>query len=74
LFELSHACQPHAALSELGDENARLSMADPKLQLAQRTAHSCGGKVTLWRDLKGRNTLRITLPRNATHRTLVREL
>ncbi len=74
LFELSHASQLHAALSELGDESARLSMADPKLQLAQRTAHSCGGKVTLWRDLKGRNTLRITLPRNATHRTLVREL
>lgn len=71
LFELSHASQ---SPDLPGDEAAILSMADPKLQLAQRTAHSCGGKVTLWRDLKGRNTLRITLPRNATHRTLVRDL
>ena len=71
LFELSHASQTHGLP---GEDAVSLSMADPKLQLAQRTAHSCGGKVTLWRDLKGRNTLRITLPRNATHRTLVRDL
>lgn len=71
LFELSHASHD-GNLSR--DDAPTLSMADPKLQLAQRTAHSCGGKVTLWRDLKGRNTLRITLPRNATHRTLVRDL
>lgn len=71
LFELSHASHAEGVH---GDTTTSLSMADPKLQLAQRTAHSCGGKVTLWRDLKGRNTLRITLPRNATQRTLARDL
>jgi DNA-binding response OmpR family regulator len=74
VFELCHGGEGSVAPDGGGGESARLSMADPKLQLAQRTAHSCGGKVTLWRDLQGRNTLRITLPRNATQRTVVRDV
>lgn len=45
----------------------------PGLQLANRTVHSCGGKLTVDTSDSGKGRLRILLPRNATNPAMTRE-
>ncbi|MBI4557426.1 MAG: response regulator [Candidatus Hydrogenedentes bacterium] len=44
----------------------------PGLQLAERTIHSCGGKLAVEQNTEGAQSLRVVLPRNATNPNVVR--
>lgn len=58
LFGLSHH-QP-------GDVSFEAVLGHPSFMLAQRTVHSCGGRLTLERE-NGHGVFRIELPRNVLH-------
>ncbi len=78
-FEVSHHGRtpedtPGVANAAYGEPGPEMAMDHPKLQLAQRTVHSCGGKLTSERDQDGHSTFRIVLPRNATNPSPVPEV
>ncbi|MFP4173744.1 MAG: hypothetical protein ACLFV4_12615, partial [Candidatus Hydrogenedentota bacterium] len=49
-----------------GDDDNTHPHGHPAVQLAERTVHMCGGKLSIGADGEGRTTLRILLPANAT--------
>jgi DNA-binding response OmpR family regulator len=75
-FEMQH---DGLEASQLGKRGLALSTAHesdahPGLQLAERTVHGCGGKLSLERTEDGQPVLRILLNRNATDPSVAREM
>ena len=75
-FEMSHEGLEANRLGQRGLSLLSASDTDahPGLQLAERTVHGCGGKLSLERTEEGAPVLRILLNRNATDPSVAREM
>jgi len=75
-FEMRHSGLESNRLGQRGLSlwSAQDGDAHPGLQLAERSVHGCGGKLSLERGEDGQPVLRILLNRNATDPSVAREM